>query len=250
MPSSSLDFLPPVIAHRGAAARAPENTLAAFEAAFDDGARWIETDVQLTSDGVPVLMHDDTLERTTSGRGSVAAMTWNEMQRLDAGSWFSPAFSQARVPSLTQTLAFAAQRNMRLNLELKPGQGRAQVTAMVALIEVAKIWPDNAPPPLITSFDLDALKVAAQMHPGWPRALLLGDWREDWRELATTTQASAVSINAALLTPERLATLRATSVPILAYTVNDPAQARDMLKTGVNAVISDNPREILGELVL
>ena len=248
MTHAQLDFTPPVIAHRGARRRAPENTMAAFKAAREDGAVWIETDVKLTSDGVPILMHDDTLNRTTDGRGSVADMPWAEMQKLDAGAWFSPAFKGTRIPTLAELLLFAREAGMRLNLELKPCPGRTQATVMVALIEAAKLWPESAPAPLISSFDVEALTMAAQLHPDWPRGLLLDDWRDDWRELASLTQATTINLSARIATPERITLLRDAQKSVLVYTVNDASRARALLQDGVQAVFSDNPAEILEAL--
>jgi glycerophosphoryl diester phosphodiesterase len=248
MSHNHLHFIPPVIAHRGSRMRAPENTLASFMAAREDGAQWIETDVKLTSDGVPILMHDDILDRTTDGQGAVADMSWAEMQNLDAGGWFSPAFKGMRILTLAEGLAFARAANMRLNLELKPCPGRAQATAMVALIEAAKLWPEAAPVPLISSFDVEALTIAAQLHPGWPRGLLLDEWRDDWRELASLTQATTINLNVDIVTPERIALLRDAQKSILVYTVNDPAAAKTLLQSGVQAVFSDNPADIIKAL--
>jgi glycerophosphoryl diester phosphodiesterase len=245
-----MHFVPPVIAHRGARASAPENTLAAFEAARQDGATWIETDIKLTADGVPILMHDDTLERTTNGHGAVADTTWAEMQAFDAGSWFGPAYAGSRIPSLAELLAFALEFGIRLNIELKPCPGRARVTTMVALIEIAKLGSDAMPPPLISSFDIEALTIAAQLHPDWPRGLLLDQWRDDWREVMTVTRATTLHLNAKMLTTERLRALRETGVPLLAYTVNDALRARELLTGGVRAVFSDNPGEMIRNLSL
>jgi glycerophosphoryl diester phosphodiesterase len=243
-----LDFIPPVIAHRGARIRAPENTIASFRAAREDGALWIETDIKLTSDGTPILMHDNLLDRTTNGRGDVAAMAWKDMQNLDAGAWFSPSFKNTRIPTLAQLLAFARESGTRLNLELKPCPGRTQATVMVALIEAAKLWPESAPVPLISSFDVEALSLAAQLHPGWPRGLLLDQWRNDWPVLAAKTQASMVTISDEIATPEHIAVLNAARMSVLVYTVNDPARAKSLLNGGVQAVFSDNPAEILRSL--
>lgn len=248
MPHRQLNFRPPVLAHRGSRNRAPENTLAAFAAAREDGAEWIETDVKLTSDGVPILMHDDTLERTTNGHGNVADTSWAEMQNFDAGSWFSPSFTATRIPTLAELLSFARATGMRLNLELKPCPGRARATAMCALIEAAKLWPETALPPLISSFDIEALKIAAQLHPGWPRGLLLDEWRDDWRDLVFATNATTVNIDADILTPQRLKTLTDFDMPVLAYTVNDPARARELLAGGVRAVFCDDPAAMIKAL--
>ncbi|MDD4616668.1 MAG: glycerophosphodiester phosphodiesterase family protein [Alphaproteobacteria bacterium] len=238
--TDALEFLPPVIAHRGAPFSAPENTLESFIAAKKAGATWIEVDVKLTSDGVPVLMHDETLDRTTSGHGRIAEMSWAQVQALDAGQWFSPTFSGTRVTSLQKTLEFCALSEMRAILELKPSPGRTQATVMVTLIEAAKSWPENVPPPVISSFDRDALAIAAQLRPDWPRALLLRDWTEDWLERAVLAQSSCVAINCDLLTSERLAFIRGTPLPVLAYTINNPVRAQELLKSGIKAIYSDD----------
>ena len=245
MPSLPLSFLPPVIAHRGARCRAPENTLAAFAAAHEDGATWIETDVKITMDGMPILMHDDKLERTTNGHGAVADTSWAEIQHLDAGSWFDGSFSGTKVTAMAELLAFACAKNMRLNLEMKPCPGRAQATVMVALIEASKLWPESAPPPLISSFDVEALSVASQLQPDWPRALLVDQWRDDWGDVMRQVNASCLNIDDALLTPERRAILRHAPIPVLVYTVNDPERATLLLKEGFSAVFSDNPAVII-----
>lgn len=245
MSPKKIEFFPPVIAHRGAPLLAPENTLHSFMSARKSGALWIEADVKLSADGIPMLMHDDTLERTTNGQGKVADMSWADMQTLDAGSWFSPEFSGAKVTSLTELLAFSCAAGMRLVLELKPSPGRTQATVMVALIEASKLWPDSLPPPLISSFDTDALMIAAQLHPDWPRSLLLNEWRGDWAELAVLTQASVISLKDELLTAERLSLLEKSPLPILAHTVNDPVRAKILMNSGIRAVYSDDAATLL-----
>jgi glycerophosphoryl diester phosphodiesterase len=190
-------------------------------------------------------MHDDTLDRTTNGRGAVADMPWAEMKALDTGSWFSPAFAGTHITTLVELLLFARENNVQLNLELKPCPGRARATTMVALIEAHKIWPESAPSPLISSFDIESLKIAAQLQPGWPRGLLLDAWREDWQELATVTQASILNVNAEVLTPERQQMFRQSQTPFLAYTVNDPVRAKSLLQGGAQAVFSDDPAALL-----
>src|SRR6266704_6290544 len=111
------------IAHRGASARAPENTLAAFAEAVRLGANAIELDVHLTADGVPVVIHDGTVDRTTNGRGEVAAMTLKDLRRLDAGAWFSSRFRGERIPTLEESLEFARGR-CAMNVEIKEPPAR------------------------------------------------------------------------------------------------------------------------------
>jgi len=239
------EFHSPFIAHRGASANAPENTLTAIRLAHDEGAAWVEFDVKLTEDGVPILMHDDTLSRTTDGKGPVAAATWADIQKLDAGGWFDARFKGEHVPHLADALHLVLDCSLQLNLEIKSCPGRAKVTAMVALIEAAKIWPHDRPPPLISSFDEEALTTAAQLHPEWPRSFAFEDWREDWREAAMRAGAKALTVDADLLTPERLPVLAQSGLNILAFTVNDPARARGLLSQGVSAVFCDNPQDMI-----
>jgi glycerophosphoryl diester phosphodiesterase len=242
---SKLSFHPPVIGHRGVKGLAPENTMASFRRAKDEGVRWLETDVKLTKDGVPILMHDDTLDRTTNGHGPVLTTDWADIRKLDAGGWFAPEFVGERVPHLTEFLQFAREYGMRINVEIKPCLGRSQATAMVALIEIAKIWPRTAPPPLISSFDVDALITAAQLHPEWPRGFLFEEWPEDLRALMNMTEPSVLGIDHEILSDSRIAVLKKTGLPLLAYTVNNPARAQQLLGQGFVAVFSDNPKPIL-----
>lgn len=223
--------------------------MAAFWAAWRAGARWVEADVKITSDGVPVLFHDDVLDRTTDGRGAVADADWRHIAGLDAGAWFAPDFAGTRVPTLSDLLLFARETGLRLNLELKPCTGRAQATVMVVMIEITRLWPETLPPPLLSSADIDALLVAAQLHPDWPRSLLIEAWSDDWRAVAARAGVSALHVNTDILTPERVDLLRQTGLPLLGYTVNDPARARDLLRQGFAAVLSDDPAACLAAAV-
>ena len=116
-----------VVAHRGASGHAPENTLAAFRRAVELGARFIETDLQLSRDARFVAIHDDTLDRTTTGRGAVKDFTLPELRELDAGSWFAPKFAGERIPTLKEVLEFARKADVALFLEVKAEIGRAHV---------------------------------------------------------------------------------------------------------------------------
>jgi glycerophosphoryl diester phosphodiesterase len=244
----SLTFIPHVIAHRGARASAPENTLAAIRRAHEEGAVWLECDIKLTQDGVPILMHDDTLDRTTDGKGLVANTDWADIEKLDAGTWFSPSFRGERIPRLADVLSFVRDCGMRINLEIKPCEGRARATTIVALTTATQIWPQDRPPPLISSFDEEALAIAAQLHPDWPRSFAFEEWREDWHEAASRVGAQALTVDADLLTPERLRILAQADLALLAFTVNDPVRAKGLLNRGVRAVFCDNPKEMIRAL--
>ncbi|MDX2320648.1 MAG: glycerophosphodiester phosphodiesterase family protein, partial [Moritella sp.] len=108
-----------IVGHRGAAALAPENTLASIKRAADEGLNWVEIDTQLTADGIPVLFHDETVARCTNGSGKLASFTLNELKQLDAGSWFESAFRNEKIPTLEEALQICLEKELSINLELK-----------------------------------------------------------------------------------------------------------------------------------
>lgn len=243
-----LSFIPPVIAHRGASRAAPENTLAAIRVAREQGVNWVELDVKITYDGVPVLMHDETLDRTTNGSGFVAEAAWNEISKLNAGSFFGSQYEDELVPHLSDAINLLLQNKLSLIIELKPCPGRAKATTMVTMIELAKLWPEGQLYPVISSFDVESLEMAAQLEPHWPRCLIMEGWDEDWRKKMGQVKACTLSVDESLLTPERVEVLKSLRLPLLAYTVNDPARAKELLSWGVTAVYSDDPRLVMNAL--
>jgi len=244
----TLAFHPPVIAHRGAGMNAPENTLASVREAHEQGARWIEVDVKITYDGMPILMHDETLDRTTSGSGFVAETTWDEVRALDAGAAFAPKFSGEKVPLLTEFVQTVLDYDMSMLVEIKPCSGRAKATTMVAMIEMAKIWPDHNQLPVISSFDAECLAIAEQLEPHWPRCVLLDAWDHAWRSRAEAVRASAIGIRHDHLTHGRVREVVDSGLHLLAYTIQEPERAKELLDWGVAAVYSGSPRAILDRL--
>ncbi|MGE4351948.1 MAG: glycerophosphodiester phosphodiesterase family protein [Bdellovibrionales bacterium] len=243
-----LDFHPPIIAHRGAGSDAPENTLAAIRSAHEQGSTWIELDIKITYDGIPILMHDDTLERTTSGAGLVAQATWEDLKKLDAGAKFDSQFKGEGIPSLEEAVKLILDLDMSFVAELKPCPGRAKATTMVAMIELAKAWPERDLLPVIASFDMDSLEMAAQLEPHWPRCLLFREWDDQWRQKVSQAGACAISVSSDQLTRDRVDEVIRLRIPLLAYTVNDPERAKELLAWGASAVYVDSPRSILAEL--
>lgn len=130
-PAGASITFPIVIGHRGAAARAPENTLAGLRRARSLGCRWVEVDVRLTADDRAILFHDDRLERTTDGRGKVGALSLARIRRHDAGSWFDPSFAEERVPTLEEAVTLLAELRLGVNIELKSPRGREAATGTV-----------------------------------------------------------------------------------------------------------------------
>lgn len=233
--------LPRIIGHRGAAKHAPENTLAGIRAAAAQGVLWVEVDVKLTKDGVPILMHDETLDRTTSGKGRVEDFTYDQILRLDAGRWFGPAFLGERVPTLVDALDLVAGLDMGINLEIKPCPGRGEETAGIALTTAISAWPEGRQPPLVSSFDEAALETAMRIVPDWPRGVLIDQPRADWRDLVERLDASTINVNARREDAERVAAYRASGRPVLAYTVNTAAAATEVFGWGVRSIFTDSP---------
>jgi glycerophosphoryl diester phosphodiesterase len=241
--------LAPIIAHRGASARAPENTLAAIRLAATEGARWVEVDVKLSRDGVCILMHDDLLGRTTSGRGEVAQYDLDELQRLDAGSWFSRRFAGEPIPTLEQTLALCLELDLDLNLELKPCPGRQHETAIRTVETLRQHWPAGRPWPLISSFAVASLEEARLQAPEMPRGLLIGRPTRRGRDMLDRLDCVTLHCDARRVSRDLVSRLAATGRPVLCYTVNDPHRARRLLEMGVASIITDRPADLRSALV-
>src|SRR3990167_2926706 len=129
----SLNFTPRAIAHRGACAYAPENTIASFTKAAQLGMKWLEFDVMQSVDGEVIVFHDETLDRTTNGKGDVDRYPYSYLRTLDAGAWFNPAFSGERIPTLIQTLEFLENTNMNANVEIKAMGNRDEQLVLAVL---------------------------------------------------------------------------------------------------------------------
>ncbi|MDA1309507.1 MAG: glycerophosphodiester phosphodiesterase family protein [Proteobacteria bacterium] len=244
---------PRLIGHRGAKAVAPENTLASFRQAAEDGADCIEFDVRLCADGGPVIFHDDTLERTSDGTGPVADLDLAALKQLDAGGWFAAAFSGETIPSLAETIALCRDLELGMNIEIKPNPGEAQATAMAALATVESLLGrrgyETVGSVVFSSFEPAALEVLQQEGPLWPRGLLLDERRSNW--LAGAQRLQCVSFHPAAELLDRRETveeIKAAGFLIYPYTVNDLDRAGELLAWGVDAVITDDPRLISAAL--
>ena len=238
--------LPRVIGHRGAAAAAPENTIASFRTAATMGVAMVEFDVKLTSDSQPVVFHDETLERTTNGHGRMRDTPLAALRSLDAGGWFEPVFAGEPAPTLEEVLAFLLGVGVRPNIEIKPCPDREQETARIVAAVATACWPSNRPPPLLSSFSRIALETVREEVPTWPRALIVDRLPPDWHEGALALGVSALHCQQRHLSPVAITELRRKGLAITAWTVNDPERARALWKWGVDAVVSDAPDIILG----
>ncbi|WP_145554151.1 glycerophosphodiester phosphodiesterase [Yersinia bercovieri] len=230
---------PPIVAHRGGGALAPENTLAAIEVGARHGHKMIEFDAKLSQDGQIFLLHDDTLERTSNGWGVAGDLPWEKLIQLDAGDWYSPEFRGERLPLLSEVAARCAQYGMAANIEIKPTHGAEVVTGRVIALAAGQLWQDQAIPPLLSSFSFDALAAAQQAAPELPRGLLLDKWDDNWPTLTQQLDCISLHINHKQLTAERVAQLKAAGLRILVYTVNQPTRAQELLNWGVDCICTD-----------
>lgn len=234
-----------VIAHRGASAYAPENTLIAFQTALDLGCHWIEFDVTLSQDGVAVVFHDDVLNRTTNGHGEITQASSAYIQTLDAGSWFHRRFRGLHVPTLKEVLLWLGEQPMQANIEIKTFPDSRLAAAVLA--GIAQYWPKEKPWPLISSFDEQALVYCHTHRPDIPRAWLLDHWPSDWLHKARQLHCVAINVSHRLATAERIQHIIQAGYMVCVYTINRRHQAFSLLDLGVTAVFSDYP-DLLGIL--
>ncbi|MDP1839668.1 MAG: glycerophosphodiester phosphodiesterase family protein [Reyranella sp.] len=226
--------LPKVIGHRGAAAYAPENTLASFREARRRGAPWVEIDVKLTADGVPIVMHDDSLKRTTGVDRLVAATPRADLPK--------------DVPTFEEAIACFAELGLGCNVEIKPCDGREQETARVTVETLRRCWPASLPPPLLSSFKAASLVAAREAAPEFARAILLGRIEENWRGRAEEVGAQGVNTNGIKLTAPQAVDIRKAGYALSVYTIDDGAVAKALVGMGVHCVITDAPDVILAAL--
>lgn len=223
---------PHVIAHRCGGVLAAENSLAGLAAAARIGCRGVEFDTMLSADGVPVLMHDDTVDRTTTGRGNVAGMTIAQLRRLDLRG--------EPVPLLTEALARCAELGLWANIEIKAASGcdEAELGRVVGRL-LAEEWNGHG---VISSFSVPAL-LAAKSQPSRHAsfALLVEDLPADWQALVREVGAIAVHMDAVHATPDKIAAVREIGRAVACYTVNDRIEAERLLESGATAIFTDHP---------
>lgn len=239
---------PRIIAHRCGGALAPENTLAGMAVAARLGIRAVEFDVMLSADGVPLLIHDETLERTTDGQGAVAAMPAAALLALDAGVRHHRSFAGERIPTFRQALERCRELGLAANVEIKPAAGHEAETGRVVAETVRAFQAECAAEGssgamlLFSSFSeaaLDAARIDASA-PGAPaRALLFETVPDDWQARLRRLDCEFLHCDAKRLRPERLAEIVAAGVAVACYTVNRRDQAEPLFAAGVTAIFSD-----------
>jgi len=238
---------PLVIAHRGLSWRAPENTLAAYRLAMEAKADMAECDVRLTADRVPILLHDQKLDRTTGTKGNVNDVTLADLRKLDAGKWKSAAFIGEHVPTLAETLDLVKGR-LRLVIEIKEHGIEKEV---LEALRAAGVTPDAV---MIFSFYRDVVQAIAALEPMVPTTWLIGDLPHDAEGRravlrdALQARASALGLPKERVDPDFLILARQCGFPVFVWTVNEPIDMRFLIRIGVDGIITDHPDVLIDVL--
>jgi glycerophosphoryl diester phosphodiesterase len=238
---------PNIVAHRGGGTLAPENTIAALRCGLAYGFRAVEFDVMLAADGVPVVMHDPELGRTVAGSGNVNDHSAEQLARMDAGSWFGPAFAGEPVPDFASVVAYCREQRIWMNIEIKPAPGCETETGRVVASATRSLFADQleqgagnpAVLPLLSSFSVEALAVARDVAPDLPRAWLVDQVPADWRAVLDELGAVALHTNQRFLTAELAGAIKQAGFGLFCYTVNVPERGRELLAWGVDAFCTD-----------
>ncbi|WP_394217779.1 glycerophosphodiester phosphodiesterase [Halobacillus trueperi] len=232
-----------IYAHRGASKLAPENTMPAFELARAAGADGIETDVQLTKDQIPVLIHDENLRRTTNGTGFVQDYTYAQLRLLDAGSWFSPKFSDTYIVTLDEFLRWFRDQPMFLNVELK--------TNVIAYKNIERIVYESLKRyhvlerTVISSFNVDSLKRMKEINPSIQTAFLTSTKMRNLPQYAKSEGCDALHVKHRLLDKKLVKRCHKENLELRIYTVNRPSMMKKCFSLGVNGIFTDVPHQAI-----
>lgn len=239
-------FYPKILAHRGGGSLAPENTLAAMRCGLAHGFHAVEFDVMLSSDSIPVLMHDPQFGRTVPGKGRVCDTPASQLAAMDAGSWFGKAFAGEPVPLFEQAVSFCKENKIWMNVEIKPSPGFEAETGRVVAETTQRLFAqelasgDPAALPLLSSFSTEALRAAQAAAPGIPRGLLAKSIPAEWRDRLQELDAIALHTDHRKLTEAQARKVKGAGYGLFCYTVNTPARAREIMAWGVDAFCTDS----------
>ncbi|APV51569.1 glycerophosphodiester phosphodiesterase [Betaproteobacteria bacterium GR16-43] len=233
---------PKLVAHRGGGTLAPENTLAAFRLGQELGYTAAEFDVKLSNDGVAMLLHDSTLDRTTNGKGDAGSLDWKVLESFDAGEWHSAAYRGERIPRFDAVAKLLLSKGTIAHVEIKPSHGREKETGATVAALAAEFWKGAKVAPVLSSFSFEALSSAQVMAPELPRGWLTKQIvEEDWKRIEML-EATSLHTNYQHLQRAQVERLHGLGVRVMAYTVNDVAKAEELFGWGVDAMFTDNLR--------
>ena len=232
------------IGHRGAAGHAPENTVAGFKKAAALGVWWVEFDVRLTRDGLPILFHDETLERTTNGHGKVSDQDWQDIQELDAGHWYAPEYAGQRIPTLQGAISALQTLGLGANVEIKATPGREVESGHCIAAVLQKQWPESLPPLIISSFQRDCISAAMDEAPDIARALIVGKVPLDWKNALLILGCEGLHCRHTQLKQKQARKIIESGFSLRCYTVNTDQRARALVDWGIESVFTDYPDRI------
>ncbi|WP_096187110.1 glycerophosphodiester phosphodiesterase [Evansella halocellulosilytica] len=230
-----------IFGHRGSSGRHPENTMDSFEAALQEGADGLEIDVQLSEDDVPVVIHDETVDRTTNGTGWVKDFTFDELQKLDAGSWFSSTFSGAMIPSLEELFRWLVNTPLLLNIEIKSGLVRYPNIEKIVLDLIEKY--DLNERVIISSFNHYSLAKVHKLNNEIETAILFMEGLYEPWNYAKTVGAQSLHCYYPVAAPELIRGAAQANMPIRPFTVNEASHLHALMSRGCDAVITDYPKK-------
>jgi len=223
---------PKIVAHRGGGALAPENTLGAIRLGASMGFKGVEFDVMLAGDGTPVIIHDETVDRTTNGRGRVPDMKYEELSRFDAGKG-------NRIPKYEEAVALCRELGICANVEIKPAQGHERKTGEAVARMTRELWQGAPLAPLLSSFSTDALAAARSIAPELARGYLVDKVPGDWLDTMKRLGCVALHCNYKSLTERLAKEIHGAGYSILLWTVNDVEIGRRMLAYGADCLVTD-----------
>jgi glycerophosphoryl diester phosphodiesterase len=237
------DLTTKIIAHRGASKLAPENTMYAFDLGYKLGAEGIETDVQLTKDNVPVLIHDETVKRTTSGSGYVKDYMYDELKKLDAGSWFSPEFRDARIITLEDFLVWIKPKDLYINIELKNNKidYHNLETIVYNKLKDHRLLERTT----LSTFNPNSVKRLEKYRDSIEVAFLTSKRNPNLIEYAKSIGANALHVKYRLVTPQLMDRALEENMPVRVYTVNKYKQMMHCFHHNCNGIFTDVPYKAL-----
>jgi len=241
----SVEERPRVIGHRGARGHAPENTMPSFRKALELGADWIELDVHITKDGRLVVIHDDSVDRTTDGSGLIASLTWDEIRHLDAGSWYDPAFTGAHIPLLEEVLEWARGR-VPLIMEMKHAWQEKDdlVDRVVEAIRRHQMVEQVE----VISFDHRMVRRVKELEPAISTGILYVAALADPIEVARAARADALHPQYSYVDGELVQEAHRAGLAVSPWVVNDPELARLLASWGVDSIGTDYPDRLVTAL--
>ena len=235
---------PILIAHRGGSLEAPENTLGAFRHAIEIGMKYVELDVQMTRDGEMVVIHDETVDRTTDGTGAVQGHRFNDLRRLDAGFRFGPEWAGERIPTLREVLELCVDNGVGVVVELKSPHLNPGIEEKVAAL-VGEMWTRGAENIWCISFDHEAIRRMRRLDGALMLGYLFPPGAEEFAVADDTVQAVCPYFGSCLDHPEQVEMAHRLGKFVFVYTVDREEDMRRLVEVGVDGMVSDKPSVLL-----